>query len=432
MNERRAPDTVLPAAAAPSRLTSSVDAMTPQATRTTWFATIVIILSTGAFFAVFLDGSSPTVLGLWILVYAVAGAMLLDGLLRERLTLRVPISLVLFMVLAAVSVLWSSAVDATARRSIGLAGTVLVGLVLAQRLRPVEILDAVRRAMLIIAVLSLLFYLSGDARAVDATHDTMRGLVATKNTLGRVMGLGLLAAAATAFIDPRRTRRAVWSALPMVAALALTGSAGGGIIALLVLFALAGAILWKASMGRLFMAGAGALAIGAAVMVSPATTADDIAGLVGRDLTLTGRTDIWALSLEAFSQQPVLGYGYGAFWHEAGPVQGRRIVALLYWPVPNAHNGLLDVALDVGLAGVALAVLILGGLLVRGVLDARDGLTEVAVLRLSIGLLVLFSNLAESSFLQENAFLTIVFVAALAARQPTQPRAASARPDRAG
>lgn len=397
-------------------------------TGATWFAITVMILSTGAFFAVFLDGSNPAVLGLWILAYAVGGAMLVDGLLRDRLTVLVPIPLLLFVGLAGTSVLWTSAADVTIRRSIGLAGTVIIGLVLAQRLRPVEILDAVRRAMLIIAVLSLLFYLSGDARAVDPTHDTMRGVVATKNTLGRVMGLGLLAAAATAFIDPQRTRRAIWSAVPMVAALLLTGSAGGGLIAVLVLFTLIGALLWKASAGRTFLVGAGALATGTAFLFSPATEADDIVGLVGRDLTLTGRTDIWGLSLDALAQQPFIGYGYGTFWHEAGPIQGRRIVALLYWPVPNAHNGLLDVALDVGLAGVVLAVLLVGGLLVRGVRETRRGQMDVGVLRLSIGLLVLVSNLAESSFLQENAFLTVVFVAALAAREPDPLRAASARP----
>jgi hypothetical protein len=48
------------------------------------------------------------------------------------------------------------------------------------------------------------------------------------------------------------------------------------------------------------------------------------------------------------------------------------------------------------------------------------------VLRVSIGLLVIVSNLVESSFLQENAFLTVAFVAALAARQPDPPPRAGA------
>lgn len=413
----RAPDTVITPDTGP-------DAAPDRAPRgVMWFATTVFILSTGAFVTVLLDGSSPVVLGLWIVAYLVAGAVLLDGALRERRTVTVPLALVAFLALAAASVLWSAAPEVTLRRSIGLGGTVLIGLVLAQRLRPVAIFDAMRRAVLVIAVVSLLFYLSGDARALDEVHDTLRGVVATKNTLGRVMGLGLLACAATAFIDRGRLRLAIGSAVPMVVALALTGSTGGAIIAVLVLLMMAAAMLWRSAVGRHALLGTAATVSGVFVLVAQATSAEAIVGLVGRDLTLTGRTRIWALSAEAFAQQPLLGYGYGTFWHEAGPTAGRRIVALLYWSVPNAHNGLLDVALDVGVVGVVLAVLIIGGLLIRGIGDARAGRHEVAVLRLSIALLVVFSNLVESSFLQENVFLTIAFVAALAAREPPAPDA---------
>lgn len=383
------------------------------------FATAVIVLSTGAFFAVAEgNGTDPLVLVLWVAAYLVAGTLLLDGVVRERLTVRVPIALVAFLALAATSVLWSVAPEVTLRRSFGLLGTVLVALLFAQRLEPVEFLDAVRRAMLIVAVCSLVLWLLGDARAIDPTHDSLRGVVATKNTLGRVMGLGLLAASATAFIDRSRGRRAVLSAIPMVLALGLTDSAGGAVIAVLVLGLMTGAVLWSASTGRIFLVGSGALVLGAVAFAFPTTTTEDVVTLIGRDLTFTGRTDIWTLALDAFAQRSALGYGFGAFWHEDGPIEAARIAALLYWPVPNAHNGLLDVALDLGVAGAVLALLVLGGLLARGVLDARVGRRQSAVIRISIGLLVLASNLVESSFLQENAFLTLVFVTALAAKEP--------------
>jgi exopolysaccharide production protein ExoQ len=386
------------------------------------FATAVLVLSTGAFFAIFESAAADAVvLLLWSMAYVIAGAALLDGVLRERLTVRVPASLVAFLVLATSSVLWSSAPEVTLRRSFGLIGTVLIGLLIAQRLRPVEILEVIRRAMLIVALASLLLWVIGDARVFDPTHETLRGVVSTKNTLGRVMGLGLLASAGIAFIDRARGRRAVLSTLPMVIALALTGSTGGVLIAVLVLGLMTAAVLWSASTGRIFLVGAGALVLAAVAFAFPSTTAEDVVALVGRDLTFTGRTEIWALSLDAAAQRSVLGYGFGAFWHEDGPIEAARIVALLYWSVPNAHNGLLDVVLDVGVVGGIVALTVLGGLLVRGVLDARTGRRQSAVLRLSIGLLVLVSNLAESSFMQENAFLTLAFVAALAAREPDDP-----------
>jgi exopolysaccharide production protein ExoQ len=400
------------------------DLAVPGSRATGGFATAVLVLSTGAFFAVFrsgggaAEGSDPLILLLWVAAYLVAGVALLDGGLRLRLPVRVPVSLLAFVALAAGSVLWSVVAEVTLRRTFGLVGTVLVGLLLAQRLAPVEILDAVRRAMLIVAVASLLLWAVGDPRVIDPVHDSLRGVVATKNTLGRVMGLGLLAAATSAFIDRGRTRRALLSAAPMVLALALTDSAGGALIAVMILVLMLIASLWAAPSGRVFLGGAAFLALGGIALVLPTTTADDVVALLGRDLTITGRTEIWQLSFDALAQRPFLGFGYGAFWHEDGAIEAARIAALLYWPVPNAHNGLLDVALDLGVVGAVVALVVVTVLLAAGVRDLRAGRRQAGVLRMAIGLLVVVSNLVESSFLQENAFLTVVFVAALAARQP--------------
>lgn len=398
---------------------------------TKWFAVVVLVLSTGAFFAVAdptPEGESrPVVLLLWAMAYVAAGVGVLDGLVRRRLWIPVPPTLVAFVAVALASVVWSVAPALTLRRSVGLVGTVIVGLLLAQRLRPVEILDAVRQAMLIVAVASLLLYLAGDPRAVDPLHETLRGVVATKNTLGRVMGLGLLAAVTVAFLERSRLRRCLLSSVPMVAALALAGSVGGTITAVVVLVLMGSAALWGATAGRIVLAGAAALTLAALAFALPATSAEDVAALVGRDATLTGRTEIWALSLDAAGERPVLGYGYGAFWDPDGAEAAARIAARLYWSVPNAHNGLLDLALELGVVGVALGAALMVSILVRGVRDARAGRRHSAVILLSIGTLFIASNVVESSFLDENAFLTVVTVAALAAREPVLPRRAERR-----
>jgi len=39
-----------------------------------------------------------------------------------------------------------------------------------------------------------------------------------------------------------------------------------------------------------------------------------IANALGRDVTLTGRTSIWAVVLDKISKHPWLGYGYKGFW----------------------------------------------------------------------------------------------------------------------
>lgn len=407
----------------------------PDARRSTdgwsvrWFAVAVLVLSTGAFFAlVDTSGneSQPAVLLLWVLAYGVAAAILVDGALRLRLRLAVPIEMVLFLGLTAISFAWSVAPDLTARRVVGLLGTVLVALVVAQRLTAVEVLDAVRRAVLIVTMASLLLYLSGSSAALDSVHGTLQGVLATKNALGRVLALGLLAAAATGLLDRTKARRCVLSALPMVAALALTDSTGGILLAAVVLAGTVLVLVLRRRTGRVAVAGAVALLVGLSVLAAPSLSAERVASAIGEDTTLTGRDEVWAESLDAVAERPVLGYGYGAFWD--GAVEADRIRARLQWRVPHAHNGLLDVALDLGVVGVVASLVVLGGLVLRGVQDLRHRLLARATLRLAVAWLVVFSNIAESSLLQQNSLLTLLLVVALAARGPHTPLA---RPDSA-
>ncbi len=67
-------------------------------------------------------------------------------------------------------------------------------------------------------------------------------------------------------------------------------------------------------------------------------------GLVDRNSTLTGRTYVWAAVLPAMKQQPLLGYGSGSFWTDA-----RRKL----YQIPTAHNGYLDILLELGEVGLA-------------------------------------------------------------------------------
>lgn len=65
---------------------------------------------------------------------------------------------------------------------------------------------------------------------------------------------------------------------------------------------------------------------------------------LGRNSTLTGRTDVWASVLPTMKQQPLLGYGFGSFWTDAR----RRL-----YDIPTAHNGYLDILLELGAVGLA-------------------------------------------------------------------------------
>lgn len=86
-----------------------------------------------------------------------------------------------------------------------------------------------------------------------------------------------------------------------------------------------------------------------AVVARDASLSATVLDVLGRDKTLTGRTDIWGLVKESHNRT-ILGTGFYSFWRtrEAQSVTDR-------WPGMNtAHNGYLETYLDTGAIGVGL------------------------------------------------------------------------------
>ncbi|MCU1592055.1 MAG: O-antigen polymerase [Frankiales bacterium] len=380
------------------------------------FAVVVLVLASGAFFGISGrtegEGSDPLVLLLWVLAYGVAALLLLDARLRWRRAAPVPALLALFVVLAVASTLWSVAPALTARRSLALVGTVVVGLALAQRLQPASLLDAVRRAMLVVAVASLLLWATGLSAARDPGFGTLRGVVATKNTLGQCMAVGLLGCAVGVLVDRGRLRRAVWSAVPMVLALALTESSAGVITAAFVVGSAVVSAVCRNWTGRALLLSGGLLLSGALLVMVPRMTPEGLASAVGEDTTLTGRVQLWQYVWEAASARPAAGYGYGSFWRSTD--EASLVRARVGWDTPHAHNGLLDLVLDLGLLGAVVGVTLLLALALRALQDASDGASASAALRLSIFGVVVLSNLVESEFLVQNSLDGLLLVVGLA------------------
>ena len=81
-------------------------------------------------------------------------------------------------------------------------------------------------------------------------------------------------------------------------------------------------------------------------------------GLIGKDTTFTGRTVLWVLVLESIFKKPLLGYGYQAFWTgESGPSLYLYLSSESDWLAPHAHNGYLDMWLDLGIFSVVIIII---------------------------------------------------------------------------
>lgn len=89
------------------------------------------------------------------------------------------------------------------------------------------------------------------------------------------------------------------------------------------------------------------IAYGVAAPFQGGSNVASLSAQLGRDDTLTGRTDIWAAVLPAMAQHRILGHGFESFWTNA-----RRQVYM----ISDAHNGYLDILLELGAAGLALYI----------------------------------------------------------------------------
>lgn len=82
---------------------------------------------------------------------------------------------------------------------------------------------------------------------------------------------------------------------------------------------------------------------------------------LGRGGGLSGRTDIWSASLAA-AGNPVIGTGFESFWNANASKVNQSLQLLGFRDLHNlnsAHNGYLELYLDLGFVGVGLLVLIL-------------------------------------------------------------------------
>lgn len=127
---------------------------------------------------------------------------------------------------------------------------------------------------------------------------------------------------------------------------------------------------------------------------------NDVAALLGRDTTtFSGRLPIWKAAWEATQPQLWQGFGWGAVWpHPWVPAPPNKVMDVIwfatndpfYYP-PHGHSSLFDLLPQVGLIGVALAVLIHLEVLARAVALRRPHRTDaedVAAGRMVIVLLV--------------------------------------------
>jgi O-antigen ligase len=139
-----------------------------------------------------------------------------------------------------------------------------------------------------------------------------------------------------------------------------------------------------------------------------ALNSDSVLEMIGKESTLTGRTDLWAYLIPYISERPVLGWGLLAFWSPVNPV-ANEISSLLGWPVTEAHNGLLEMLLEVGIIGTIFFVFLWARNVVLAVRCLRTSAKEFALSSLLCCGGIILMSMTEHVLLNPSQALVIVF-----------------------
>jgi exopolysaccharide production protein ExoQ len=383
------------------------------------FVVLVLLISTTAFLNLLGDPESKVMdpgRGIWFMQVFWACVYLLTlrlVLLHCRPLLQIlsrQWALVLLPGLALASVFWSDEPSITLRKATALAMSALFGAYLGFRYTTREQLRLLVWTCSISIVLSFVFSLLGLGTPVNGRDSGWFGVFVHRNVLGRMMVFSTVLFAIFSRVHKEQKLEA-WLGILLSLSLLLLSTSKGSIVYVTVLFCIL--LLVPRLRGKLtkvigVMAFVGVTAT--AILYLIVTHFEEFTALFDRDPNMTGRIPMWIASAVMALQRPWLGYGYGAFWQGAeGPSLG--IWRLMSWETPHAHNGLLNLWLDLGLVGVGL---FLAGFLLclyRAFRHLRANTMPEAIWPFMFLGFLFISNLTESSMVDGNTLFWIVYAA---------------------
>lgn len=237
-----------------------------------------------------------------------------------------------------------------------------------------------------------------------------RGIASYKNVCA--YSTALLMAPAW-FLGPRSSLGKLGVAAYLVAqgtVVMMTASVTGMVMVaslaiLCLVFSLSNRMAWKQ---YVVFAGVLATALAAAFLMSWGLIVSVLTEM-GKGSTLNGRTTIWIYVFQSVIKHPINGYGYHAFWRGLQGESGTLMTSGRWYP-SFAHNGYLEVWLEVGLAGLIPLLLMFYRSISNGVTCLRLRSGDGAAWYMATMVLLAICNVSEGTLLVGSSLGWIVFV----------------------
>lgn len=365
---------------------------------------------------------------LWVIadVTVVAWLLLLPG--QVLAVTRGSRILIGWSALACLSMVWSLSPSVSLYFGIQLLFTILVGFLLCNWTTRTRLIQLLFLALLPTQLIS--FFINFVAPHMAAGHPG-GGAFVHKNLLGAMMLLQII----TSLCLFLQGWRPLLTGIGFAAAAILLVMSAATSSLLIAVFIVGGVlpltVLYRNNVNLTVAVLGGGLLLAASAALFILTTGfdpvDAVLGSVGKDATLTGRTVLWVFGWDAFMDRPLFGHGYQGYWvSEKTPVLLLRYV--MQADLWNFHNTFIEVAVAFGIWGpiLLIAAFIIG--MTRALAEFLATKSISALWSLLFFIFMIIFALAEVSLFANHAFLQVLFVIAMAARDPPPARRESQQP----
>lgn len=262
---------------------------------------------------------------------------------------------ILIGVAALCSTAWSLDSATTLRRAAVILGTTIIGVYCGASYSIAEFQRLLIKGILIMIAASGVIYLFRPELVIDPTYGgSIQGLTGHKNYFGEyTVLLVILALTCNTLPKPRLSRFTI--CLLGIVLLIGVHSDTSLVSLVAVLLILPVLIFLRRAPALAIPMLVGILILAAAIGSVAGPGTGSLTAAAGRDSTLTGRSEIWAVAWNAIEKRPALGYGFDVFWEsKQGGLQYDRELG---WVVAHSHNGYLEMLLGLGVCGLVLLVL---------------------------------------------------------------------------
>jgi len=343
------------------------------------------------------QGETPLLRLFWLPVYAIVAGLVL---LRFKTIARAwpaVLAWACIVSLAFASKYWSIDPSMTGRRVIAMVISGSFAMYLGTTFHGHCLPRLLTHCAFIMGLLSILMVFAVPSIGVhqDVNAGMWRGIWYEKNQMGMVMAAGGTAAAAWVASEDRRWKTPLLTIL-LCFLLVLAARSKTSLLCIMLGVGMVGA-LWTLKRGGPALAVAAVwmgVVGGAAGWWLWTYESAEILAALGKDPSLTGRTGIWDALFVKIAERPWTGYGYNAFWGlDSEPALWVRYQT--GWVVPSAHNGWIDLLVQLGWPGAVLVGTIMTSSYVLTLLrlptaGLREGFWGIAYL--SVYILLTFSE----------------------------------------